>query len=179
MRRLLLMCLLVSGCGHVQAQAPDEGLLLAMVFVSEAGFIDTNRDPDGSADHLAIANYTRALARYWRLPMSAALVRRYTRALAPEEARRNRPWLANLSRAPGAPRGWREDRMRWADRDAQWRATLDLADAFLAGRVDAPDGCRPNSWGSPVYDADDIARTLARGGRVIDCGRTRNVFLRW
>lgn len=163
----------VRQCEPVHAQSQDEGLLLATVFVSESGF-------DGVADHLPIANYTRRLARHWGAPIGVAMVRRYTRALAPQEARRSRPWLANLSRAPGAPRGWNENAQHWSERDAQWRAALARADAFLAGEVDAPRGCRPKSWGSPDYDAEQIASTLARGGWVVTaCGATRNVFLSW
>lgn len=155
------------------AQQSDAGLMLARVFVNEAGF-------DGAADHLAIANYTRRLARHYRAPIDVTMVRRYTRALAPESERRDRVWIANLSRDDGAPRGWPEANQRWADRDAQWRAALDRADAFLRGEIDAPPGCRPHSWGSPDYDAEAIARTIANGGFVVNCGPgTKNVFLRW
>jgi hypothetical protein len=156
------------------AQAPDVGLMLARVFVSESGF-------DGAADHLPIANYTRSLARYWRVPMGVALPRRYTRALAPESERRSRPWLANLMRNGAEPRSWPHgpNSQPWPERRQQWLDTLARADAFLAGEVDAPPGCRPHSWGSPEYDREAIESTIANGGFVIDCGPTKNVFLRW
>lgn len=102
-----------------------------------------------------------------------------TRALAPESERRSRPWLANLDRSGNAPRSWPEDRQPWSERRQQWLDTLERADAFLAGDIDAPEGCRPQSWGSPVYDREAIERTLANGGVVVPCGETKNVFMRW
>lgn len=155
-----------------EAQAQDVGLLLAKVFVSEGGF-------DGEADHLAIGRYTRNLALFWRSDMGVTLVRRYQRALAPAAERRGRRWLANLDRSLEAPEGWPEDRQPWSARRAQWAATLARADAFLRREIDAPPGCRPHSWGSPVYDAEEIARTLENGGFVVNCGETKNTFLRW
>lgn len=162
--------LTMHSCEPAHAQT-DDGLLLARVMVNEAGF-------DGSADHLAIASYTRGLARRWQMPIGAAMVRRYTRALAPASQRRDRPWIATLTRGDAAPVGWREERQPWAERREQWAATLARADAFLAGEIDAPDGCRPQSWGGSM-DQARIDRILARGGRVIACGDTKNVFLRF
>jgi len=147
-------------------------LLLARVFVSESGF-------DGVADHLPIARYTRNLSHHWRAPMGVTMVRRYTRALAPAEERRSRPWLANLDRSGDAPAGWPERDQAWSERRGQWLAALARADAFLAREVDAPAGCNPHSWGSPTYDAAQIASTIANGGFVVSCGNTANVFLRW
>lgn len=155
-----------------RAQVQDEGLLLAKVFVSEGGF-------DAPADHLAVARYTRGLSHFWRAPMGATLVRRYRRALAPASERRSRPWLANLDRSLEAPEGWPEESQPWSARRAQWAATLARADAFLRREIDAPPTCRPHSWGSPVYDAEEIASTIENGGFVVNCGETRNVFLRW
>lgn len=150
----------------------DAGLLLARAMVNEAGF-------DGAADHLAIANYARRLARSHGEPFAVRLVARFTRALAPAHARRNRTWIAELDRSGNAPASWNESSQPWSARRGQWLATLARADAFLRGEIDAPDGCRPHAWGSPVYDREALERAFARGAVAQSCGDTKNVFYRF
>lgn len=152
------------------AWASDPGLVCAIVGTNEAGI-------DGLADHLAICEYIRRNARRAGLSIPAYAFRRFRRALALPGARHNRHWIANLSRSLDAPAEWPEARQAWAERQGQWTEALARADAFLAGETPAP--CSPSTWGSPLYDAEEIEALIAGGARVISCGLTRNVFLRF
>jgi hypothetical protein len=152
------------------AQAADASLLLAKVCVNEAGF-------DGIADCDAIAAISIRQARLRGMPLGAYLQARFRRALAPVDARRNRPWIAGLQRNHRAPAHWPHQSQPWSARSASWRALLARTDDVVAGRVTVE--CNAQTWGSPVYDAKNIARILANGGRVVPCGRTRNQFLRF
>lgn len=169
----VLFCGLLSPCAKpVLAQSDDAGLMLAKVFVNEAGM-------DAPDDHLAIANYSRRLARHRGVTMAVFLPSRLRRALAGASARVNRVWIANLDRSGNAPIGWDESRQPWSARRGQWLATLERADAFLRGEIDARDGCRPTSWGSPVWDREELDRAFARGAVAQACGDVKNVFYRF
>lgn len=149
------------------AQSADAAVLLAQVGVNESGF-------DSLDDATAIAAISirnagdRDLALYLR--------GRFLRALAPVHARRNRPWIAGLNRAGTEPSHWPSN-VEWTAIRPRWLALVARMDDVIAGRVVAR--CDADTWGGPVADRERIARMLSRGGSVVRCGSTRNVFLRW
>lgn len=175
-----LACLAVERCGAaaqepapVEAPRPpawaeDPALVLAIVGTNEAGI-------DGYADHLAIAAYVEREARRRGLSIPDYARARFRRALALPGERRNRPWIAHLSRSLDAPGEWPEDRQHWIERRDQWREALERMDRFVRGEVRAP--CSPSTWGSPVYDRDELDAAIENGARRLDCGATRNEFL--
>lgn len=166
----LIACILCLQCSvPVCVLADDAGLLLARIAVSEAGFNDSD---DGEA----IALMSMRQARDRGMELVAFLRARYKRALAPASARRNRPWLAGLTRSLDAPPLWPHANQPWTARRGQWRDLLTRMDRVAAGRSKLT--CIAHVWGGPEVDAKRIARILANGGRIVSCGRTRNIFLR-
>ena len=165
-----LLCLAES-CHHAPAaaQCADVVLLLARVGVNEAGF-------HGHADHRAITAITIRQARRRGLELDTWTVQRFKRALAPAERRRDRFYIAHLRHDDTKPEAWNEDANRWSDYSAAWLQTLEeVADVIAHG---GRGECRATDWGSPVYDREEIDRKLANGWEVVDCGATRNTYLR-
>lgn len=155
---------------RASAQGDDVGLMLAKVAVNEGGF-------ESLADADAIAAISIRQARLRSIPLGTYLRTRFLRALAPAERRRNRPWIASLSRVAGPPHGWPASSQPWSARSAQWGTLLHRMDHVVAGDIRV--SCNAHTWGSAVYDKDAIERILANGGRVVDCGPTKNVYLRF
>lgn len=92
---------------------------------------------------------------------------RHTRAGHP------RAWIAELSGDMSRPPSWPEQAVPWAARVDDWAWTLGQAREGLT----APRRCHAVTWGGPVVDDHRIARMTSAGWRIVDCGRTANVFL--
>lgn len=170
---LVMLCATIAlHCEPIpaHAQSGDASLLLARVCVNEGGF-------SALADCDAIGAISIRQSRLRRMPLVAYLRARFLRALAPADQRRNRTWIADLQRNEHAPIGWPHESQPWSARRDQWRDLLARTDAIVAGEIEL--SCTAQTWGSEVYDREQIARILANGGRVVDCGATRNVFLRF
>ncbi len=166
---LFLACAVTLHCAPMpaHAQSEDASILLARVCVNESGF-DSFADCDAIAA-ISIRNAgDRDLAPYLR--------GRFLRALAPVHARRNRPWIADLSRDGHEPRHWPSN-VSWASIRPRWLALVAHVDGAVSGRIVV--SCDADTWGGRVVDRERIARMLSRGGSIAQCGNTENVFLRW
>ncbi len=170
MKKLLAILLVLSVPTIAQAQREDTALLLAQICTNEAGF-------DGTADCLAITAMSIRQARLRHMTLPQYLRSRFRRALAPANERRNRPWIANLNRTHEEPSGCNRASQPWSARRSQWVALLDLMDRVVAQELIPR--CNAQTWGSKIYDRENIERILANGGYIVDCGNTKNVFLRF
>lgn len=166
---MIVCSIAMHQCGPlpVHAQHEDASVLLARVCVNESGF-DSFADCDAIAA-ISIRNAGgRDLASYLR--------GRFLRALAPVHARRNRQWIADLSRDGHEPRHWPSN-VSWPSIRPRWLALVAHVDGVVSGRIVV--SCDADTWGSPVVDAERIARALSRGSHVVHCGRTKNTYLHW
>jgi len=106
------------------------------------------------------------------------LRRMHPRALAdvrPETD--SRRWIAGLDASMERPEHWPESDVPWESRGvAAWRRVLETVRAGLRGQSACSE--RPHVWGGRALDADHIQRRINQGFRVVDCGPTKNVFLR-
>lgn len=158
---VFLVGLAAHECEPVHADAwTDHEVALARICVSEATW--------GEADCRAIVH---ARGRY----DVATLRRMHPRALASvrTDARR---WIAGLDASLTEPAGW-PVAVPWESRGRDaWVRVLGLVRESMRG----PGACSeaPHVWGGRAIDADRIARLEARGFVRVDCGVTRNVFLR-
>jgi hypothetical protein len=90
----------------------------------------------------------------------------------------SRPWLAGLDASMSEPEGWPVS-VSWAGRGRPaWEAALLVARGVLRG--DEGHGCDANPlvWGGPGPDRERLDRMLSNGWVRVDCGETRNWFLR-
>lgn len=139
----------------------EHEVMLARICVNEASFRD--------ADCRAIVE---ARGRY----DVATLRRMHPRALASSRTDA-RPWIAHLDASGAMPAGWPEARVSWQERGLPaWVRILSTVRETMrtGGACDA----RPQVWGGRSIDAERIARLEARGYVRVDCGDTRNVYLR-
>ena len=87
----------------------------------------------------------------------------------------SRPWLASMNGALTMPEGWPEASIPWETRGRPaWEQVLQFVRRVLRGREGH--GCAggtPVTWGGTMDD-DGVARWVARGFRVLTCGRTVN-----
>jgi hypothetical protein len=90
----------------------------------------------------------------------------------------SRPWIAGLDASMAEPPGWPVS-VSWVSRGRPgWEAALLVARGVLSG--EDGHGCTSNPliWGGPGPDRERIDRLLANGWERVDCGATRNLFLR-
>jgi hypothetical protein len=173
---LLFAAFLMDLCNITSAQGQDhqawqaDVVSLARLCVNEAGW----PSPEGSNDCAAIGRYARARADSNNETVAAYIARVHWRHTSP--TRRTRVWVRGLNAELTEPTGWPAD-LDWATWGrVRWNAALEDAAQILRGRRTA---CTetPHTWGGYI-DRERIARMLANGYRQIDCGSTRNVFMR-
>lgn len=150
-------------CAPQAHASNEERLLLARVFVSEAGFIESN---DGAGIHTVLIN------RAGRGSLSR-MMRRYspraTGTVPPLNARQ--AWVSGLNLNLTRPHAWPESYPAWFTIRPKWQARLDEAAALLAEPHNPCDG-EPHHWGGPMDDH----RALAAGWVQLECGFTLNHF---
>lgn len=87
----------------------------------------------------------------------------------------SRPWLGGLNAQLTRPDGWPEERIPWEPEGRRrWEEVLQYVRVTLRG--ERGHGCAsgtPLTWGGTM-DNNGINRWLARGYRMLSCGRTRN-----
>lgn len=100
----------------------------------------------------------------------------HRRALA-EVRTDGRRWIAGLDAAGSMPDGWPESDVPWetSGRPAWLRTLATVRRTLAGGRVCS---ARPSIWGGASLDAPAISRREAEGYVRVNCGTTRNVFMR-
>ena len=152
---------LTPGPTTVSPAWTEQEILLARLAINEAN--------GSEADTVAIV-----LARRGRTPEE--LRQMHPRALNPNRTD-GRRWIAGLDAHMGEPEGWPADRMPWSRGERIWMRTLvTVRETLRGGRSCA--GGTPQIWGGRRLDSDHIARRLAAGFTIVECGATANVFLR-
>lgn len=156
---------LAGECGEASAHeyGPDV-VAVARLAVNEASFSPSD---DATAIALVVSRNAR------RAGLSpAAYVERYHRRIGSTRA-----WVAELDASFERPASWPESAVPWDEVGREkWARVLANVDAALAGR--ARIRCEASTWGSPVVDAERLARMTAAGWELVPCGATRNVFVR-
>lgn len=161
---------------YVGAQAPqhftEDAEALARLRVHEAGWPSrTSPTNDGGM----IGQVMMKRANRARESVAAYIARVHHRHTTTS----NRIWVRGLNRSMQRPEGWPEASVPWLNRGHDsWLRALEEAESVLMGEF-APCAEVPDTWGGPEVDAVNIARILARGGRRVDCGVTRNVPLKF
>lgn len=145
-------------------------LLLARIVIGECGFDAT---PADVAAHHAVLE-----ARAERLGVSYVRAARLYSPRHTGVATSRRPWVAQLDRTLRRPPSWPSS-ASWERHRPEWERVLKLAERAHAGELEHGCDGRPDHWGGSVVDHERIERGVRRGyWRVVDCGRTRNVFVR-
>ncbi len=137
-------------------QASDDGLTLARLAVHESGW----HNPEEAAAIYAVAVHGgERTGMTWQRWLAVHSPRFSGHTVA-------RSWVYRLDRAAHDPRAG----ISWDVHRPLWLAYLAAADAAINGEP----VCVARSWGS----TEDYARRRARGifDRVVDCGRTANVY---
>lgn len=160
----LIVGSIVNACEPLRVGADDwteQEVLIARLAINEA----SGRD----ADTIAI---TQARGGYSVERLRAD----HHRALAPVRTD-SRRWIAGLDADMSEPIGWPSHRLDWPTFGvAMWTRTLATVRATLRGERGCAGG-RPDVWGGTM-DHERIARIVAHGGVIVDCGHTANTYLR-
>lgn len=168
---LLVVPFIWHGCQSVRADADDPGLVLARTCVSERGWeLETD-------DCSAI--YAVALRR---IEIRGGTLFQALRQLSPRLHGRTairRAWLRGLNRDGDRPSSW-PSHVSWEHHRPLWLATLEEADALVAGERTHVCSELPSAWGSH----EDVSHVLAGHENMlrwvdVDCGNTRNRVGRW
>lgn len=138
----------------------EQEVLLARLAVNEA----SGRVTDTIAITLARASKTPAELR-----------RMHPRALNPHRTD-SRRWIAGLDGDMGMPVGWPADTVPWSTGERLWMRTLLTVRETLRGEHRCADGV-PLIWAGRM-DQEHLARRLAQGMVIVDCGATANTYLR-
>lgn len=166
---LLFVLSLAESCNHradADAWTADE-VAVARLCVSEASFSAT-------ADCRAITWIVSRQAERRGVSIAEYVARQHHRHVRSEQ----RPWIGGLDASMERPEGWPEDQIAWEPRGvALWSRRLAEVRGYLA---DGQHGCSaaPAVWGGLVTDHARILRLEARGYERVDCGVSRNAFLR-
>lgn len=145
-------------------------LLLARIVVGEAGFSAT--EDDVMAHHSVLTSRTER--RGWSYVQAAQLYS--PRHTGVKESRR--PWIAELNKALRRPPSFPEN-LPWSNYKPNWKRILELAGKAHRGELEQR--CVADHWGSPNHPIDKkrIKRATENDRQIIvDCGDTKNVFLR-
>ena len=148
----------------------DLVLILARYGVHEADLRDAH------ADHLAVWEVLRQRAegplRHVCGGDLRCAARRYSAGRSESVTNDRNRWVHGLNFAGTEPLGW-PSHARWSRNREAWLATIDRAEAWLAGHVRARCRFRPLHWGGMR-----IARDRARADRAVLSGRWRNAQCR-
>jgi hypothetical protein len=103
-------------------------LLLAQSCVGEAGFKSAETGECAAIAHVYLKRSEKSGLSFVRV------MRRYSAAIKPGVGKL---WVRNLRHDGLKPRGWPRH-LKWSRYVDDWRAVLNVANAFLAGRVKDP-----------------------------------------
>lgn len=165
----LLGLVIANECTPAEAQQPWTAaeVIVARHCISEASGAQTD-------DCRAIAWIDMTNASRRGMTIEAWMSRAHSRHLRS----RTRPWLADLSADMHEPAGWPQS-VSWERRGRPaWEATLGVVRSVLDGDGDHGCSAAPSVWGGPGPDRERLARMLANGWERVDCGNTRNWFIR-
>lgn len=144
-------------------------LLLAKIVVGEAGWNAT--EDDVMAHHTVIVSRTER--RGWTYAQAA---KKYSKRHTGVVFNPRRPWIAELDRSMKKPPTFN---LSWSVHKPKWKRILELAEKAHAGELEQK--CIADHWGSPNHPIDRarIKKVVGSGEQIIvDCGNTRNIFLR-
>lgn len=157
-------------------------LLLARIVVGEAGWNAT--EDDIMAHHSVLTSRTERVG--WTYVQAA---KRYSKKHTGVKYNPRRPWIAELNRSmrkpPNFTKFYRKDKTEITDivwrstYKPKWKRILGLAKKAHLGELEQK--CIVDHWGSPNHPIDKarIKRAVRSGKQsIIDCGNTKNVFLR-
>lgn len=149
----------------------DEALTLTKICVHEAGPY-----PGDDCPALFDALRNRGSERGYRWDRWAHI---YSDRIFDRQRRDHRAWITRLAPPFNRPARWPYSDVVWDRVGPSIRSLYYRARSIVAGLE--PSRCvePPDHWGGPVVDRARIRAGVRRGHwYVVDCGDTRNVFLR-